>query len=371
MALSATVILMSMAASGQQDPRLFSPMKCANQHPSKAIKLTEQQLMETQATNDYQHVVRFYVHILRDDNGTNPATTIEQMNIDIQRMANFFKPRNICFMLVGYSFFNNTTLNSNYNINSAAQRNTLLSYSNIKDDCINIFVHRTNMVNNDGDPTAGGFCYNIPGRVFSVCQPSNFNWEHEMGHALGLLHTFETGAGVECPNGINCATAGDLICDTNADFPGSEDFYNDCVYTGTRQVICNSISQIYDPPTANIMGYRFQCYNLFSPGQGIRMRTFLNDASPDKVLHPTRVPSTATLSGSFIGQLNITGEFYRSARTSIEIGNLAPPLNSDITTSGNARGIVNAGTVIDVKPGTTFGVSGSNRIDLVINGICN
>ncbi|MBL0071623.1 MAG: hypothetical protein IPP34_07360 [Bacteroidetes bacterium] len=35
-----------------------------------------------------------------------------------------------------------------------------------------------------------------------------------MGHFFGLYHTFETQFGSELANGSNCATTGDLVCDT-------------------------------------------------------------------------------------------------------------------------------------------------------------
>ena len=39
---------------------------------------------------------------------------------------------------------------------------------------------------------------------------------HEMGHVFFLYHPFETQFGIECTSGSNCATAGDLVCDTPA-----------------------------------------------------------------------------------------------------------------------------------------------------------
>ena len=39
---------------------------------------------------------------------------------------------------------------------------------------------------------------------------------HEMGHLIGLFHPWESQFGLECVNGSNCATAGDLLCDTPA-----------------------------------------------------------------------------------------------------------------------------------------------------------
>lgn len=40
---------------------------------------------------------------------------------------------------------------------------------------------------------------------------------HEMGHYMGLYHTFETSFGIERNDGSNCAVAGDLLCDTPPD----------------------------------------------------------------------------------------------------------------------------------------------------------
>lgn len=39
---------------------------------------------------------------------------------------------------------------------------------------------------------------------------------HELGHAFGLHHPFETMFGAECTSGSNCSFAGDRICDTPA-----------------------------------------------------------------------------------------------------------------------------------------------------------
>jgi hypothetical protein len=64
---------------------------------------------------------------------------------------------------------------------------------------------------------------------------------HEVGHALGLYHTFNNG---KCLNGnpnsnelndsSNCETAGDYVCDTGAaPDPQDQDNYGHCIYNLT------------------------------------------------------------------------------------------------------------------------------------------
>ena len=81
--------------------------------------------------------------------------------------------------------------------------------------------------------------------VFSV---GNVTLTHEMGHYMGLYHTFETvfnTTGNDCPDDNDCATQGDLICDTHphkitdcgsTSCPGSGDlnnsFFNYMSYCG-------------------------------------------------------------------------------------------------------------------------------------------
>jgi hypothetical protein len=88
-------------------------------------------------------------------------------------------------------------------------------------------------------------------------------------------------------------------------------------------------------------------------------------------LHPARVLNTASLRGSLGNNLNVNSKFYRAARVNVEIGNLPAPLNGNITTGGGDFGIVTAGNWIDVKPGTTLSVTGTNRINLEINRLCD
>ncbi len=113
---------------------------------------------------------------------------------------------------------------------------------------------------------------------------------HEIGHSLNLLEThqarLENGVVIrECPDGSNCSTAGDLICDTPAD-PGLSGLVTaSCVYTGTAtsQYPCTP-GQTYSPDTHNIMSYSLHmCRNHLSEGQSLRMRRFLETSHPNMI----------------------------------------------------------------------------------------
>lgn len=107
---------------------------------------------------------------------------------------------------------------------------------------------------------------------------------HHMGHFFGLLDTYETEFGSELVNTSNCATTGDLICDTPAD-PYTEmlplDAFldipnNPCsfIYGGK-----DANDEYYVPDVANLMSFfGFTCGCTFSNDQYTLMAlNFLSD----------------------------------------------------------------------------------------------
>jgi len=94
---------------------------------------------------------------------------------------------------------------------------------------------------------------------------------HEVGHYFDLFHTHETAFGAECVNGSNCATAGDLVCDTPADPELTGKVDGDCDYTGSDHDSCENAA--YSPQTWNLMSYsRKECRNAFTAEQIGRAR---------------------------------------------------------------------------------------------------
>lgn len=87
---------------------------------------------------------------------------------------------------------------------------------------------------------------------------------HELGHYFDLHHTHSTLFGEECPDGSNCASAGDQLCDTPADPNCRETVDREtCLYTGTEE----RCGDPFDPDVENCMSYAGRCRNRFSPGQ--------------------------------------------------------------------------------------------------------
>lgn len=322
---------------------------CSTPPPQKALVFDHQTNDNLQGAPPY--VFRIFVHILRDDDGTNAAMSDATLKTNLDRMAGFYRPHNICFTLVGRDFIDNTTWNTNYTKTLIGALHAVNPHT----DAIDIYVHK------NGFDSSGGNSYDIPSSKCSVAASASFNFEHEIGHCLGLLHTFETANGTECPDGSNCGSAGDLVCDTPADFSGSENSNSGCSYTGTQMINCNGSSFSYTPPTSNIMSYWAGCYSNFTAGQATRMYNTINSTS---FLQDRFTPVDRVIAGT-----TLTAEIAVGAQNSIRIGNIAAL--GDVAMNGNAHGIFNAGAFVQAVPGTRIMPSGSNEILLTINTRCD
>jgi hypothetical protein len=99
--------------------------------------------------------------------------------------------------------------------------------------------------------------------------------QHEMGHFFGLQHTFGKtpleNSTDEKPDGSNCLTTGDFICDTPADPNGKID--KNCTFLG----LSNGSSYAVSPDVSNFMSYYHPiCKMNFTSLQCLLIHNFAN-----------------------------------------------------------------------------------------------
>ncbi|MCB9474363.1 MAG: hypothetical protein H6678_11180 [Candidatus Delongbacteria bacterium] len=255
--------------------------------PSELSEWDLQQLRALQASGVYDsidpdrvtgsYLVYLAFHVVRTTAGTGGIlqSQLDQAMLDLE---DAFAGTGICFLVA-----HQDTINSDayYSIDSDAERNLLRSIANQPDmiDCY--FVNH-----DEGYCGVSSFSWStVHGISFDMqCvgvpdNPSTF--PHEIGHYFDLLHTHSTGEGEECPNGSNCAVAGDLVCDTPAD-PGlgAENVNQDCVYTGNETRFCGLANRPFAPDPTNLMSYSLKtCRTNFTPGQKARMLSTLVNTS--------------------------------------------------------------------------------------------
>ena len=236
------------------------------------------------------------------------------MTTAIDILKTDYEPHGICFSLLGIDEIHDNTIYGhivdNYTIFSGTDPDIdgdgkfdlLASYSHI--NAIDIFLF-------PNDPAfAGGTAVGIPGASF-VLGGNNFGtnnitthfMSHEMGHCLGLFHTFhglcEGGSMNELVDGSNCLTAGDFVCDTPADNT-VVNIDVDCIWNGVSNCgggvgTTDANGTPYAPDHKVIMaGVPPVCMEYLTSGQASRMKDHIANTA---ILENTIVPDDLTLDG--------------------------------------------------------------------------
>lgn len=273
---------------------------------SNVLASTPSQFMNNQGS----YLIRVFIHAVRNSAGTNGVTNANIATALLALQADF-NPHNICFSLQGIGSINNDDFmtwsdndpgNPPTNITDDNDFDQLIN-TNISANAIDIYILPDNVYNQ-------GQASGIPGRALVIGGTLTFNsvatvlrssrvLSHEMGHCLGLFHTFygtctcERPVGIvtcaELVNGSNGTTCGDFVQDTPADpiFLFTQNLGTNCMWNNTT--IRDANNQLYNPDERIIMAYTFpQCMQLFTQGQGQRMRDVIANTA---ILQTRTVPN--------------------------------------------------------------------------------
>lgn len=283
--------------------------------------------------------IPFTIHYVRNTDGSaGQNASLEQLHHSIVMTNKMLSPIGIQIYIDGDI---NTINNSSYlNVTrGSADHQALLAMAN--SNTANIWV-----VDGWQGSTAVGWGGPITGIELSDISISTF--PHEVGHFLGLPHTFATNFGVESVdrNTGNCATSGDRICDTEADpygltsgqITGEVLSHDNCSMTSNTR---DSNGDLYTPPFDNIMSYYGgRCGWVFTNGQYDVM--------------------TAAYNQYHTGYTDISNTTLANSPINVTIVNQD---NQDIISWTNASGALGTNLEISSDGGTSWEV-----IDGTVNG---
>ncbi len=230
------------------------------------------------------------IHMVRDNQGTGGLSSA-QLEAVMQTLNRMWRPMNIQFFIYGEVDFSIHNRDFFFMPNVRARQDELRKV-NVVPNTINVYF--TNLSDITGiasfttDDTQGILVDYMTMRGFGLGGYGPEIFAHEIGHYFDLYHTHETGFGIECPNGNNCSSAGDQLCDTPADPKLDRPHFlvdGNCTYDNSVAPPASCDGTPYNPSTRNLMSYsRGACLNEFTPEQVDRAWNTLYSASNRKNL---------------------------------------------------------------------------------------
>lgn len=294
------------------------------------------------AQYDGPYHVNVFFHIIKSPYDDQYSFPVSNLSLCMQRLNTDFAPYDITFDSLGMDYVVSHRYYS-YSLKDSEYHDLMLCQSHY--NAIDIYLLPINLVPRglaDGIPsdalTIGGT------DADSVLYATSRVLSHEMGHCLGLYHTFhgaKSGGCNELVNGSNCDTCGDYVCDTPAD-PYEIYRYSTCLpgcsWVNTEVKDINN--QLYVPDTRQIMSYTsVGCMEHFSVGQGERM---IEHMLTEEILQDCTTPSIA-----YIQNLSLSYDEAVWAYDSIVVGR-----NVTSGTIGN----------VELLPDTWLGLTAGKRI---------
>lgn len=351
------ILLLLMAAFNTHAQQRIN---CATPKPAGAARLVPPGYARTTDINGML-MIKLFIYVTRGEfSVSQPAQTEAEIMAHFEVVRQQFAPLGICFIIAGFSEIRSDAL-AYIDSDSDDDFQLVRSYANSRSDCLSVFIH------SDIAGDVIGTAWNIPNTFVSL--QGSYTWSgfhvlasHEIGHALGLLHTFEDYYGTELVarsgSCSNCATTGDLICDTDADMNiSSQNFNNNCQYIGGQKDSCNA-NYLMEPD--NTMSYNAftACVYKFTAQQGDRMHYTIG--TTPALVSTTLIPGSGTITNN----------------VNLSIGNYLTTYKNSITVNSPSYNITGVATMqmtsaeIILKPGVTLAPTSTGESALRANVLC-
>ncbi len=231
--------------------------------------------------------INIIYHVFRESNGTNPAATEAEVNIQTDELNAAFAPSKFQFEHT-INFINNSTYRNFLDSSEAAMKNT---YAQQPDEQLNIYVVNVlaSYLGVGTFPWDSVALQNLGGIIMheAAFGPGQKTLVHEVGHCLGLWHTHHgvtevppCSACYERANGFDADRTGDFCADTA---PTPINFF--C--SDPTSIDSCSSTPWGDTDTQNYMSYApDSCYSEFSSQQDGRMHCWSNAVLDSWIVEP-------------------------------------------------------------------------------------